>query len=53
VLEDSSIFWRREGDPAAKRQLLALIFERVWLDEQRVVAVQPKALSRPSSSDTQ
>lgn len=42
VLEDFSIFWTRETDPAAKRQLLALIFERVWLDEQRVVAVQPK-----------
>jgi site-specific DNA recombinase len=42
VLDDFSIFWTRETDPAAKRQLLALIFERVWLDEQRVVAVQPK-----------
>jgi hypothetical protein len=42
VLEDFSIFWTRETDPAAKRQLLALIFERVWLDEQRVTAVQPK-----------
>jgi hypothetical protein len=29
-------------DPTAKRQLLALIFERVWLDEQKVVAVRPK-----------
>ncbi len=42
VLEDFSIFWRQEGDPAAKHQLLSLIFERVWLDERRVVAVQPK-----------
>jgi site-specific DNA recombinase len=42
VLDDFSIFWSRETDPAAKRQLLSLIFERVWLDEQRVVAVQPK-----------
>ena len=42
MLEDFSIFWRKESDPAAKRQLLSLIFERVWLDEQRVVAVQPK-----------
>jgi hypothetical protein len=42
VLEDFSIFWTRETDPAAKRQLLALIFERVWLDDQRVTAVQPK-----------
>lgn len=43
VLEDFSIFWTRESDPAAKRRLLSLIFERVWLDEQRVVAVRPKA----------
>jgi hypothetical protein len=42
VLEDFTIFWRRETDPLAKRQLLSLIFERVWLDEQRVVAVRPK-----------
>ena len=47
VLEDFSIFWRKESDPAAKRQLLSLIFERVWLDEQRVVAVQPKAPFAP------
>jgi hypothetical protein len=42
VLEDFSIFWTQETDPASKRQLLALIFECVWLDEQRVTAVQPK-----------
>jgi hypothetical protein len=47
VLDDFSIFWTRETDPAAKRQLLALIFERVWLDEQRVVAVQPKSPFAP------
>ena len=41
------MFWARESDPAAKRQLLALIFERVWLDEQRIVAVQPKAAFAP------
>jgi site-specific DNA recombinase len=42
VLEDLAIFWRNEAEPDAKRQLLALIFEGVWLDERRVVAVQPK-----------
>jgi DNA invertase Pin-like site-specific DNA recombinase len=47
VLEDFSIFRTREIDPAAKRQLLALIFERMWLDEQRVTAVQPKPPSAP------
>jgi hypothetical protein len=34
-------------DPDAKRQLLGLIFERVWLDDGRVVAVQPKAAFAP------
>lgn len=47
VLDDFSILWSRETDPAAKRQLLPLIFERVWLDEQRVVAVQPKVPFAP------
>jgi hypothetical protein len=42
VLEDFTIFWTREADPAAKRQFLSLIFENVWLDQDRVVAVQPK-----------
>ena len=53
VLEDFSIFWANEADPAAKRQLLSLIFERVWLDEQRVVAVQPKAPFAPFFQDPQ
>jgi len=42
VLEDFTIFWTGEADPAAKRQFLSLIFEGVWLDQDRVVAVQPK-----------
>jgi site-specific DNA recombinase len=42
VLEDFTTFWRTETEADAKRQFLALIFEGVWLDERRVVAVQPK-----------
>ncbi len=42
VLEDFTIFWTNEADPANKRQLLSLIFDGVWLDDGRVVAVQPK-----------
>jgi hypothetical protein len=42
VLEDFTIFWQDEADPSAKRQFLSLIFENVWLDQDRVVAVQPK-----------
>ncbi len=47
VLEDFTIFWRKETDPSAKRQLVNLVFQRVWLDEQRVVAVQPKPSFAP------
>jgi hypothetical protein len=43
VLKDFSIFWREETDHDSKRQFLALIFDGVWLDGRRVVAVQPKA----------
>src|SRR6266545_1038260 len=32
----------------AKRQLLQLVFERVWLDDGRVVAVRPKHAFAPS-----
>jgi hypothetical protein len=42
VLEDFAIFWSTETDPAAKRQFLSLVFGGVWLDHDRVVAVQPK-----------
>ncbi len=42
VLEDFTVFWEKEKDPAAKRQFLSLIFQGVWLDANRVIAVQPK-----------
>ena len=41
-LDDFRIFWRTEADPEARRELLQLIFERVWLDDVRIVAVRPK-----------
>jgi hypothetical protein len=42
VLEDFGLLWKTETDPEARRQFLSLIFEHVWLDQDRVVAVQPK-----------
>ena len=42
VLEDFTEFWTTETEHEAKRKFLTLIFEGVWLDERRVVAVQPK-----------
>jgi hypothetical protein len=47
VLDDFDIFWRIEEDPDAKRELLRLIFERVWLDNGRVVAVRPNEAFAP------
>jgi len=47
VLDDFGIFWRIEEDPEAKRELLQLIFERVWLDDGRIVAVRPKEAFAP------
>ena len=41
VLKDFSIFWREESEHEAKRQFLRLIFDGIWLDDRRVVAVQP------------
>lgn len=42
ILEDFSLFWQNEQDPNAKRRFLSLIFQGVWIDEHRIVAVQPK-----------
>jgi DNA invertase Pin-like site-specific DNA recombinase len=59
VLEDFAMFWRTENDPNAKRQFLHLVFDGVWLDDHRVVAVQPKpaflpffAARRPHTKET-
>ncbi|HEY5193234.1 MAG TPA: hypothetical protein VIJ39_05115 [Solirubrobacteraceae bacterium] len=42
MLEDFTIFWATGTGPAAKRQFLVL--GDVWLDHDRVVAVQRTAL---------
>jgi site-specific DNA recombinase len=47
VLNDFSIFWSEESDPEANRTLLRLLFERVWLDAGRVVAVRPRQAFAP------
>ena len=47
VLDDFAIFWRAETDLTVKRQLLQIIFEQVWLDDCRIVAVQPKPSFAP------
>jgi site-specific DNA recombinase len=42
VLADFALFWQNETDPDARRHFLQLIFDNVWLDQDRIVAVQPK-----------
>jgi site-specific DNA recombinase len=42
VLEDFTIFWQNETDPNAKRHFLHLIFDGIWIENSRIVAVQPK-----------
>jgi site-specific DNA recombinase len=46
VLEDFSRFWDEETDPERRRELVAQLVERVWIDDKRVVAIR----RRPRSS---
>jgi site-specific DNA recombinase len=41
VLEDFGRFWEEETDPGPRRELLQQLFERVWVDGQKIVAVRP------------
>jgi Recombinase/Recombinase zinc beta ribbon domain len=41
VLEDFGRFWIDAKDPEVRRALLQQLFERVWIDGHRIVAVQP------------
>jgi hypothetical protein len=43
VLEDFGRFWETETAPEPRRELLAQLFDRVWIDGQRIVAVKPTA----------
>jgi site-specific DNA recombinase len=51
VLEDFTIFWATETDPNAKRQFLSLVFGGIWLDHDRIVAVQPRPSFLPFFED--
>jgi site-specific DNA recombinase len=42
VLADFSSFWEREHAPAERHRLLATLFEQVWQDDGRVVAIKPQ-----------
>lgn len=43
VLEDFSRFWEAEPAAGPRRELLAQLFDRVWIDGKRIVAVKPTA----------
>jgi hypothetical protein len=44
VLRDFSKFWDAEPKPAERRKLIASLFERVWEDDGKIVAVRPREL---------
>lgn len=47
VLEDFGRFWELEPDPVRRRELVSQLFEHVWIDERRVVAVRPTPAFAP------
>jgi hypothetical protein len=42
LLGDFSAFWELETEPAERRRLLVSLFEQVWAQGGRIVAVQPR-----------
>jgi hypothetical protein len=41
ALKDFGRSWQGETDPQVRRELLAQLFERVWIDAKKIVAVRP------------
>jgi hypothetical protein len=41
LLDDFAQFWEVETEPSERRKLLLSLFEQVWAQEGRIVAVQP------------
>jgi hypothetical protein len=41
LLEDFAQFWEIETEPSERRKLLLSLFEQVWAQGGRIVAVQP------------
>lgn len=42
VLGDFGRFWEAESDPFERRKLIASLFDNVWQDDGRIVAVKPR-----------
>ena len=47
VLDDFGRFWKDETDPTKRRELVGQLFERVWIDDSRIVAVRPSSAFAP------
>ena len=47
VLENFERFWKQERDPEKRRELVAQLVERVWIDDKRVVAIRPTPAFKP------
>jgi DNA invertase Pin-like site-specific DNA recombinase len=42
ILADFTRFWQVETEPAERRRLIASLFDSVWQDEGKIVAVKPR-----------
>ncbi len=42
LLGDFATFWHAEPDPAERRKLIAGLFDHIWQDAGRIVAVKPR-----------
>jgi hypothetical protein len=47
VLADVGRFWEEEREPEKRRELVAQLIERVWIDNKRVVAIRPTPAFKP------
>jgi hypothetical protein len=47
LLGDFARFWHAEPNPAERRKLLASLFDHIWQDNGRIVAVKPRPSVRP------
>ncbi len=47
LLGDFARFWHAEPNPAERRKLLASLFDHIWQDDGRIVAVKPRPAFAP------
>jgi site-specific DNA recombinase len=47
ALEDFGRLWEETNDPAERRELVAQLIDRVWIDNKRIVAIRPTPTFKP------